>query len=165
VTSLEEDHIIHRFLQLIEATVRTNYFQKDKQGQFKTNLALKLSSRKLPELPLPVPLFEIFVYSARFEAIHLRNAKVARGGIRWSERLEDFRTEILDLMKAQIVKNSIIVPSGAKGGFVLKAPLLNATREMLQAEVIYCYKAFINQLNTKLRLSVRVDQLPRRRCC
>ena len=115
VSSLDEDRILRRMLELIKATLRTNYFQKTQDGKPKEYLSLKLSSRTIGELPLPVPLYEIFVYSPRFEAIHLRNTKVARGGIRWSDRREDFRTEVLGLMKAQVVKNSIIVPSGAKG--------------------------------------------------
>lgn len=146
VTSLDEDRIIRRFLALLKATLRTNYFQPNAKGEPKTYLAFKFSSKSIPELPLPTPLYEIFVYSTRFEGIHLRNAKVARGGIRWSERLEDFRTEILGLMKAQIVKNAVIVPSGAKGGFVLKTETISKTREALQAEVVACYKFFISGL-------------------
>src|SRR4029077_4775765 len=120
VPSLDEDKIIRRLMDLFKATMRTNYFQRTKEGNAKEYLAIKFDSKAVPELPLPVPLYEIFVYSPRFEAIHLRNNKVARGGIRWSDRREDFRTEILGLMKAQTVKNSVIVPSGAKGGFVVK---------------------------------------------
>ena len=146
VTSLDEDRIIRRLLDLIKATLRTNYYQMTTDGRVKDYLSIKLNSRAIPEQPLPVPLYEIFVYSPRFEAIHLRNTKVARGGIRWSDRREDFRTEILGLMKAQTVKNAVIVPSGAKGGFVLKAAPLQATRQILEAEVIYCYKSFISGL-------------------
>jgi glutamate dehydrogenase len=146
VSSLDEDRIIHRILDLIKATLRTNYFQPTADGQPKDYLSIKLNSRVIPEMPQPAPLYEIFVYSPCFEAVHLRNAKVARGGIRWSDRREDFRTEILGLMKAQTVKNSVIVPSGAKGGFVLKRTPLPATREALQNEVITCYKAFISGL-------------------
>ena len=146
ISSLDEDRIIRRMLDLVKATLRTNYFQPNKDGTPKHYLALKLNSKTIPELPLPVPLYEIFVYSPRFEGIHLRYTKVARGGIRWSDRLEDFRTEILGLMKAQTVKNAIIVPSGAKGGFVLKAVPVPATRESLQTEVIACYKSFISGL-------------------
>ncbi len=142
ITSLDEDKVMRRFLQLIQATLRTNYFQTQ-NGKPKEYLSLKFRSSEIPELPLPHPLFEIFVYSPRFEAIHLRSAKVARGGIRWSDRLEDFRTEVLGLMKAQKVKNAIIIPSGAKGGFVLKALPATASRETTQTEVIYCYKSFI----------------------
>lgn len=146
VTSLDEDRILRRILDLIKATLRTNYFQPCADGKPKEYLSLKLNSHGIPELPLPLPLYEIFVYSPRFEAIHLRNAKVARGGIRWSDRREDFRTEILGLMKAQVVKNAVIIPSGAKGGFVLKAVPAQATREILLNEVITCYKEFINGL-------------------
>lgn len=143
VTSLDEDKILRRLLDLIKATLRTNYFQT-KDGEYKTYLTVKLNSRMIPEIPLPTPLYEIFMYSPRCEGIHLRNTKVARGGIRWSDRPEDFRTEILGLMKAQVVKNSIIVPSGAKGGFIVKS--IATSREALQKEVIACYKAFINGL-------------------
>lgn len=146
VSSLDEDRIIRRMLELIKNTLRTNYFQTDKDGQPKEYLSLKLNSRSIPELPLPVPLYEIFVYSPRFEGIHLRNTKVARGGIRWSDRQEDFRTEILGLMKAQVVKNAVIVPSGAKGGFVLKALPPQADREAVQHEVVHCYTQFISGL-------------------
>lgn len=146
VTSLDEDRIIHRLFDVIKATLRTNYFQPNAHGEHKNYLAFKLNSRSIPELPLPVPLYEIFVYAPDFEGIHLRNAKVARGGIRWSDRREDFRTEILGLMKAQVVKNSVIVPSGAKGGFVLKALPPAATREIIQKEVVKCYKNFISGL-------------------
>lgn len=145
ITNLEEDRIMRRFLQLIKATLRTNYFQAIDE-QPKEYLCFKFRSSEVPDLPLPHPLFEIFVYSPRFEGIHLRSAKVARGGIRWSDRREDFRTEILGLMKAQKVKNAVIVPSGAKGGFVLKKLPATATRDVIQAEVIYCYKAFIHGL-------------------
>lgn len=145
VTSLDEDKILRRFWDVIKATLRTNFFQT-KNGKPKEYLSFKLNSQLVPELPLPRPLFEISVYSPRFEGIHLRTAKVARGGIRWSDRREDFRTEILGLMKAQKVKNSVIVPSGAKGGFVLKRVPPQATREIVQAEVISCYKSFISGL-------------------
>ncbi len=145
ITSLDDDRIMRRFLQLIQATLRTNYFQKQ-DGEPKEYLSFKLKSSDIPELPLPCPLYEIFVYSPRFEGIHLRSAKVARGGIRWSDRREDFRTEILGLMKAQKVKNAVIIPSGAKGGFVLKAISSQANRETMQAEVIHCYKSFIRGL-------------------
>lgn len=146
VASLDEDRILRRLLELIKATVRTNYFQTNSAGELKDYLSLKLSSKDISELPLPVPLYEIFVYSTRFEAIHLRNAAVARGGIRWSDRREDFRTEVLGLMKAQVVKNSIIVPSGAKGGFVLKELPAQSTREAIEMEVVNCYKSFIRGL-------------------
>ncbi|EKD55200.1 MAG: hypothetical protein ACD_60C00025G0097 [uncultured bacterium] len=146
VTNLDEDRILREFCHLIKATLRTNYFQTTANGKPKKYLSLKLKSADIPGLPLPQPLFEIFVYSPRFEAIHLRSAKVARGGIRWSDRREDFRTEVLGLMKAQKVKNAVIVPSGAKGGFVLKALSLDSPRDALQQEVIFCYQSFIRGL-------------------
>lgn len=146
VSSLDEDRIIRTLLALIKGTLRTNYFQPAEEGGTKDYLSLKLNSRTLPDMPLPVPLYEIFVYSPRFEAIHLRNAKVARGGIRWSNRPEDFRTEVLGLMKAQTVKNAVIVPSGAKGGFVLKTPMEQGNRALLEKEVVYCYQSFIRGL-------------------
>lgn len=146
VTSLDEDLIIRRMLFLVKATLRTNYYQSQENGQPKPYLAFKLLSAAIPELPLPLPRYEIFSYSPRFEGIHLRSAKVARGGIRWSDRREDFRREILGLMKAQKVKNAIIVPSGAKGGFVLKALPNEASREAIQQEVVACYQLFIRSL-------------------
>ena len=126
VSNPDEDRILRRFHNLILATVRTNYFQTDNAGTPKPHLALKFDSRRIDELPLPKPLYEIFVYSAEMEGVHLRGGKIARGGIRWSDRREDFRTEILGLMKAQMVKNAVIVPVGAKGGFVLKRPPASA---------------------------------------
>lgn len=146
VTTLDDDRILRHFWQLIKATLRTNYFQTTPTGEPKTYLSFKLKSADVPELPLPHPLYEIFVYSPRFEGIHLRGEKVARGGIRWSDRREDFRTEILGLMKAQRVKNAVIVPSGAKGGFVLKTIAPTASRDTLQQEGIACYKLFIHGL-------------------
>jgi len=145
VKSLDEDLILRTLLALIQAILRTNYFKKE-NGEYKNYFSFKLASEKIPNLPLPHPLYEVFVYSPQFEAIHLRSAKVARGGIRWSDRREDFRTEVLGLMKAQKVKNAIIVPSGAKGGFVLKAIPPHATREMLLIEVVNCYKDFMRGL-------------------
>lgn len=144
VNSLDEDRILRRILTLIKATLRTNYFQLTNDKQPKSYFSFKLDSRAIPELPQPLPLYEIFVYATNFEAIHLRYAKVARGGIRWSDRREDFRTEILGLMKAQVVKNAVIVPSGAKGGFVLKKNFIEKTA--LQEQVIECYKSFISGL-------------------
>lgn len=146
VISLDEDKILRTFLALIDATVRTNYFQTNAKGMYKDYISIKFASDAIPELPLPIPLYEIFVYSPRFEAIHLRNSKVARGGLRLSDRPEDFRTEVLGLMKAQKVKNAVIVPSGAKGGFVLKMLPAQATREEYMNEAIACYKNFIRGL-------------------
>ncbi len=140
VTSLDEDRIFRTFWDLIKATLRTNYFLN------KDYISFKFDSKQVPGLPLPKPLYEIFVYSTRFEGIHLRGAKVARGGIRWSDRPEDFRTEILGLMKAQRVKNAVIVPSGAKGGFVLKMVPPGAPRAVVQKEVVECYQSFIRGL-------------------
>lgn len=146
VANLDEDKIIRQYVQVIMATLRTNYYQVDAQGNFKKYLSLKLNSHIIPGVPKPYPLFEIFVYSPRFEGVHLRGGKVARGGLRWSDRREDFRTEILGLMKAQQVKNAVIVPSGAKGGFVPKQLPLNGNREEILAEAISCYQLFIRGL-------------------
>lgn len=147
VTNLDEDKIIRQYVSVINETLRTNYYQKDAEGQFKPYISIKLNSKGIPGMPRPYPLFEIFVYSIRFEAVHLRSSPVARGGLRWSDRREDFRTEILGLMKAQQVKNAVIVPNGAKGGFVLKQPPgPNATRDEFMAEGIACYRQFIRGL-------------------
>ena len=145
VKSLDEDRILRAYLQVVGATLRTNYYQQDAAGRAKPYLALKLDPQRLPDLPLPRPKFEIFVYSPRVEAVHMRMAYVARGGIRWSDRREDFRTEILGLMKAQNVKNAVIVPMGAKGGFVVKRPPSAAGGE-LQREVVECYRTFMRAL-------------------
>ncbi len=146
VTSLDEDRILRRFLGAIRATLRTNYYQKDGKDPFKSWLSFKLDPRNVPELPQPRPAFEIFVYSPRVEGVHLRMGHVARGGIRWSDRREDFRTEVLGLMKAQNVKNTVIVPVGAKGGFVPKRLPANASREDVQREGVACYRTFIRGL-------------------
>lgn len=146
VSNLDEDRILRRYLDVILATVRTNYYQKDSQGSFKNYLSFKLLPSQIPEIPLPRPMFEIFVYSPFVEGVHLRAAKVARGGLRWSDRREDYRTEILGLMKAQQVKNSVIVPAGAKGGFVPQNLPADGTREEIMTEVIRCYSTFIRGL-------------------
>ncbi|CAN5845812.1 NAD-glutamate dehydrogenase [soil metagenome] len=143
VTSLDEDRILRRFLNAILATLRTNYFQRDGGGDPKPYLSIKLDPSSIPELPLPRPMFEIFVYSPRTEGVHLRGSEVARGGIRWSDRKEDFRTEILGLMKAQTVKNAVIVPTGAKGGFVVKRPPQDGGRDAFMDEGIACYRTLI----------------------
>jgi glutamate dehydrogenase len=143
VVSLDEDRIIRNFLAVTLATVRTNYYQTDDRGEPKVHLSFKLDPREVPLLPLPRPRFEIFVYSPRAEGVHLRGGEVARGGIRWSDRREDFRTEVLGLMKAQMVKNAVIVPVGAKGGFVVKRPPTEGGREALQNEVVACYRTLI----------------------
>ena len=142
VTSLDEDRILRSFLHLVRATVRTNAFQQGADGRPKPWLSFKIEPAKVPDLPKPRPMFEIFVYAPRMEGIHLRGGLVARGGIRWSDRREDFRTEILGLMKAQMVKNAVIVPVGAKGGFVVKQPPA-AGGEALAAEVLACYRTLI----------------------
>ena len=145
VRSLDEDRILRAFAAVIRATLRTNYFQTAADGQRKSYFSFKLDPHQVPDLPLPKPLFEIFVYSPRVEGVHLRMGKVARGGIRWSDRREDFRTEVLGLMKAQNVKNTVIVPVGAKGGFVPKR-LPAGSREEIQREVVACYQTFIRGL-------------------
>jgi glutamate dehydrogenase len=144
VESLEEDRILRNFLLLILKSVRTNYFQKLPDGSLKPYLAVKLASSEIDLLPLPRPLFEIYVYSPRMEGVHMRAGKVARGGIRWSDRREDFRTEILGLMKAQTVKNAVIIPVGSKGGFVLKKP--PSDRAAFAAEGVECYKILMHGL-------------------
>jgi glutamate dehydrogenase len=146
VRSLDEDRILRRFAHAIQATLRTNYFQTDASDMPKQWLSFKLDSRSIPEVPQPRPAFEIFVYSPRVEGVHLRMGHVARGGIRWSDRREDFRTEVLGLMKAQNVKNTLIVPVGAKGGFVPKRMPAGASREDVQREGIECYRTFISAL-------------------
>ena len=146
VSSADEDRILRRFLNLIDCTLRTNYFQKTKEGGLKNYISVKLDSQKVQGLPLPRPNVEIFVYSPRMEGIHLRGGKVARGGIRWSDRPEDFRTEILGLIKAQMVKNAVIVPVGSKGGFVVKRPPSTGGREAFLAEGIACYQTLMRGL-------------------
>jgi len=144
VASLDQDRILRAFLAVCQATLRTNWYQRDADGLCKDQIALKLRSSEIPDLPEPRPAYEIFVYSPRVEGVHLRGGKVARGGLRWSDRREDFRTEVLGLMKAQMVKNAIIVPVGAKGGFVVKRPPME--RADLRAEVLTCYRQFISGL-------------------
>ena len=146
VSNADEDRILRRFLATMRATVRTNHYQLDIHGARKSYLSFKIDSAKVPELPEPRPLFEIFVYSPRFEGIHLRGGKVARGGLRWSDRPEDFRTEVLGLVKAQMVKNAVIVPVGSKGGFVLKAAPPASNREAYMAEGVACYQNFLRGL-------------------
>lgn len=146
VENLGQDKIIRQYLALIMATLRTNFFQIDDQGQRRAYFSFKMEPSRIPDMPQPRPQFEIFVYSPLLEGVHLRGGKVARGGLRWSDRHEDFRTEVLGLVKAQQVKNAVIVPVGAKGGFVCKRPMPNATREELQQEGIACYRLFIQGL-------------------
>lgn len=144
VESLDEDRILRRLLMAIQATLRTNFFQRDAAGEPRGSLAIKLRPEVIPGVPKPVPAFEIFVSAPRVEGVHLRGGKVARGGLRWSERREDYRTEILGLMKAQMVKNALIVPVGAKGGFVCKR--LPRERRAQRDEVLACYRLFIGAL-------------------
>ncbi len=146
VPNLDEDKIIRHYIDVIYATLRTNYYQITDKGEPKSYISFKLDPSKIPNVPLPHPMYEIFVYSPRFEGVHLRCGKVARGGLRWSDRREDFRTEVLGLMKAQQVKNAVIVPSGAKGGFVPKNLPVDGSREDIMAEGIACYKRFISGL-------------------
>ncbi|PHS14031.1 MAG: NAD-glutamate dehydrogenase [Kangiella sp.] len=146
VSNLDQDRIINRYIEFINNTVRTNFFQKDKNGKPKNYISIKLTPQNITDIPLPAPMFEIFVYSPSLEGVHLRGGKVARGGLRWSDRREDFRTEILGLVKAQQVKNSVIVPVGAKGGFVCKRNLQGLSRDEFMAEGIKCYKIFISAL-------------------
>lgn len=152
LVSLDTDRILRGFASLVQATLRTNYFvTRDGSARSRNVLALKLDAQLIDELPLPRPKFEIFVYSPRVEGVHLRFGPVARGGLRWSDRRDDFRTEILGLVKAQAVKNAVIVPVGAKGGFVVKrAPLATgdaaADREATRAEGVACYQLFISGL-------------------
>jgi glutamate dehydrogenase len=143
VESLDEDRILRSFLNVVRAILRTNFFRVDGGGRPPPYFSIKLDPSGVPLLPLPRPRFEIFVYSPRVEGIHLRGGKVARGGLRWSDRPEDFRTEILGLMKAQMVKNALIVPVGAKGGFVVKRPPTEGGREALLEEAIGCYEEFL----------------------
>ncbi|PZF90852.1 NAD-glutamate dehydrogenase [Micromonospora deserti] len=140
VASLDQDRILRSYLTLIQATLRTSFYQKRAGGRPKAYVAFKLDPQAIPDLPAPRPKFEIFVYSPRFEGVHLRFGPVARGGLRWSDRREDFRTEVLGLVKAQMVKNAVIVPVGAKGGFVLKQ------KPGDRDEAVVCYKEFISAL-------------------
>jgi glutamate dehydrogenase len=144
VQNLDDDRILRRFLNLVRVTLRTNYFQKAADGGPKPYISFKLDSQKIDDLPLPRPLVEIWVYSPEVEAVHLRGGRVARGGIRWSDRREDFRTEILGLMKAQMAKNAVIVPVGSKGGFFVKRPPpAEAGRDAWLAKGVDCYKTFM----------------------
>ncbi|MAZ76063.1 MAG: glutamate dehydrogenase [Micavibrio sp.] len=146
VDALDHDRIIHSIMGIVNASLRTNFYQTDENGEPKPYLSIKLESSDIPELPEPKPFKEIFVYSARVEGVHLRGDKIARGGLRWSDRHEDFRTEVLGLMKAQQVKNAVIIPMGAKGGFVVKNPPTEGGRGAFLEEGIACYKTFIRGL-------------------
>ena len=146
VDALDHDRIFRSVVNIVDSTLRTNFYQTDEAGEPKTYLSFKLDSSRIIDLPEPRPYREIFVYSARVEGVHLRGDKIARGGLRWSDRHEDFRTEVLGLMKAQQVKNAVIIPMGAKGGFVVKNPPTEGGRDAYMAEGIACYKIFIRGL-------------------
>ncbi|MCL6414620.1 NAD-glutamate dehydrogenase [Aestuariirhabdus sp. Z084] len=146
VSVLNEDRILRRYLDLISASLRTNFYQRNADNQPKSYISYKFAPRQIPQIPLPAPMFEIFVYSPQVEGVHLRGGKVARGGLRWSDRQEDFRTEVLGLVKAQQVKNAVIVPVGAKGGFVPKRLPDTGDREAFMAEGISSYRTFIRAL-------------------
>ena len=146
VSSLDDDRIIRRYLDLINATLRTNFYQQTAEGEAKQYISFKFQPDLIPEMPKPLPHYEIFVYSTRIEGVHLRGGKVARGGLRWSDRREDFRTEVLGLVKAQQVKNTVIVPVGAKGGFVCKQLPTDGGRDAFFAEGQNCYRMFIRGL-------------------
>lgn len=147
IKSITEDKTIRSLLQVILATQRTNFYQLDNNGKPKDCISFKIKSKEVHDLPFPRPHAEIFVYSARFEAIHLRGGMVARGGLRWSDRSEDYRTEVLGLMKAQMTKNAVIVPVGSKGGFYVKqATIQNSGREAYFAEGVDCYKLFLSSM-------------------
>ena len=141
MASLDHDRILRSFLAVIQGVIRTNFYVAGRHA-----IALKLLPREIPELPEPRPEFEIFVYSPRMEGVHLRFGRVARGGLRWSDRAEDFRTEVLGLVKAQMVKNTVIVPVGAKGGFYCKRLPEPRDREGWLAEGLACYQLFISSL-------------------
>ena len=146
VANLSEDRVLRQYLALFQATTRTNYWRRDAAGQPRSFLSFKFDSSKVPGLPDPRPMFEIFVYSTRFEGVHLRGGRVARGGLRWSDRPEDFRTEVLGLVKAQMVKNTVIVPVGSKGGFVLKRAPQASDREAFMKEGVACYQDYLRGL-------------------
>ena len=146
VASLDEDRILRRFTNLVQATVRTNLWQIGQDGHPRPVISFKFDAHKIEDLPAPRPLYEIFAYSTRVEGIHLRFGKVARGGLRWSDRPQDFRTEILGLVKAQQVKNAVIVPVGAKGGFVPKRLPSPSNREAWIAEGTEAYRIFVRSL-------------------
>ncbi|MEM8499438.1 MAG: NAD-glutamate dehydrogenase [Pseudomonadota bacterium] len=146
VANRNEDELIRYYLQLMLATLRTNYFQTTDTEQSRPYLSLKLATQSLDFAPQPRPMFEIYVHSPRFEGVHLRGGKVARGGIRWSDRFEDYRTEVLGLVKAQQVKNAVIVPTGAKGGFIARGASMAGGRDAWFKEGIECYKLFISGL-------------------
>ena len=146
VENLSEDRVLRQYLALILATTRTNCWRRDAEGRPRSFVSFKFDPAKVPGLPEPKPMFEIFVYSTRFEGVHLRGGRVARGGLRWSDRPEDFRTEVLGLVKAQMVKNTVIVPVGSKGGFVVKRAPAMADRDAYMKEGIACYQDYLRGL-------------------
>ncbi len=146
VDNLSEDRVLRQYLALVRATTRTNFWRRDGQGHPRSFVSFKFDPARVPGLPEPKPMFEIFVYSTRFEGVHLRGGRVARGGLRWSDRPEDFRTEVLGLVKAQMVKNTVIVPVGSKGGFVLKRAPAAADREAFMKEGVACYQDYLRGL-------------------
>ena len=146
VANLNEDRVLRQYLAMVNATTRTNFWRRNADGTRRSFLSFKLDPARVPGMPEPRPMFEIFVYSARFEGVHLRGGKVARGGLRWSDRPEDFRTEVLGLVKAQMVKNVVIVPVGSKGGFVLKRAPSPADRDAYMKEGIACYQDYLRGL-------------------
>ena len=146
VSNLAEDSVLRSILELMDATLRTNYFQLNEGGEKKEYFSFKFDCASIKNMPLPKPMFEIFVFSRNVEGVHLRGGKVARGGLRWSDRCEDYRTEVLGLVKAQQVKNSVIVPVGAKGGFVVKQNSTSTDRDEIMRVGISCYRTFISGL-------------------
>ena len=146
VENLNEDRVLRQYLALIRATTRTNFWRRDAHGGRRPFLSFKFDPAQVPGLPEPKPMFEIFVYSPRFEGVHLRGGRVARGGLRWSDRPEDYRTEVLGLVKAQMVKNAVIVPVGSKGGFVLRKAPPASEREALMREGVACYQDYLRGL-------------------
>lgn len=146
VSDASHDLAIRKFFGVINATLRTNFYQTNEAGFFKGYLSFKFDCKKVPDLPLPLPYAEIFVYSKDVEGVHLRGGRVARGGLRWSDRHEDFRTEVLGLVKAQMTKNAVIVPVGSKGGFVVKKDTTGMSRDEFLQEGIKCYKTFLRGL-------------------
>jgi len=160
ITSLDDDRILRTFEATMLATLRTNFFVRENaRGEPPACVALKLDPHQIPDLPEPRPRFEIFVYSPAVEGVHLRSGPVARGGLRWSDRREDFRTEVLGLMKAQVVKNAVIVPTGSKGGFVLKQ-LQGLDRDAARQELERCYRIFISGLLDLTDNVVKQDIVP-----
>src|SRR5690606_22720811 len=146
VTSLDEDRILRSFMGVIDAALRTSYYQRAADGGYKETITFKFDPAKVPDLPRPRPYRESFGYGPRVEGTHRRFGAVAGGGLRWSDRREDFRTEVLGLVKAQMVKNTVIVPVGAKGGFFAKRPPASGDRDAVLAEGIACYRMFIQGL-------------------